>query len=86
MSVAPGYYGLSETAVKVMRYVRRNSPWAGATIQIAGNGRAPWLSSCRALVKRGYMHAGHRTGHYGLTEAGGMALARHELAEPKVKA
>lgn len=69
---------LSETAVKVMRYVRRNASWPCAPVQVAGYGRAAWLSSCRSLVRRGLMRDGGRTGHYALTEAGGVALAMHE--------
>lgn len=62
---------LSPTALKVMRYVyRRPNGKHGCTVQIGGHGRAPWLSACRSLVKRGLMHASGRTGHYGLTKAG----------------
>jgi hypothetical protein len=72
---------LSPTAIKVMRYVRRHALHSCASVQIAAYGRAPWLSACRSLVRRGLMRAGSDTGHYALTEAGGIALALAEQQE-----
>lgn len=38
-------------------------------VQVAGNGSAPRLSACRALVRRDFART-YRTGHYGLTDKG----------------
>jgi hypothetical protein len=67
---------LSETQIKVMRYIKRNDP-NGCSVQIAGNGRAPWLSACRSLAKRG-MVTTWRSGYYKLTEYGEGKLADYE--------
>ena len=69
---------LSETQVKVMRYIRKHD-LNDTTEQIAGHGRAPWLSACRALVRRGLART-WRSGYYGLTDAGREALQEHEAA------
>lgn len=68
---------ISETQLMVMRYIKRHSLNGGCE-QIAGYGRASWLSASRALVRKGLARNG-RTGHYGLTEAGHEYLA--ELAK-----
>jgi len=60
---------LSETQKLVMRYIRRHSGNIGGHVQIAGNGRAPWLSASRALVRKG-LAITYRSGRYALTPEG----------------
>ena len=69
----------SDTQRKVMRFVCRNALNKGSDVQIAGNGRGPWLSACRALVRKGLMHT-RRSGKYGLTPEG-QPIAEQFLAE-----
>lgn len=52
-----------------MRYLRRNERNRGS-VQIAGYGRAAWLSASRALVRRGLVRPGTQTGYYALTDEG----------------
>lgn len=69
----------SDTQRKVMRFVCRNALNKGSDVQIAGNGRGPWLSACRALVRKGMMKSWH-SGKYGLTPEG-QPVAEQMLAE-----
>ena len=57
---------LSATQTKVLLFISRHP---NANAQIAGYGRAPWLSAARALVRRG-LAGTYLTGHYYLTDEG----------------
>jgi len=61
--------GLTETQQRVMRFVYGRSSGTRMEVQIAGHGRGPWLSACRALVRKGLMRTWH-SGYYGLTDEG----------------
>jgi hypothetical protein len=65
---------LSQTQVKVMRYIARHEVNKGCSVQLAGHGRAPWLSAARSLVRKGFAVPGSRTGYYGITESGRAAM------------
>lgn len=57
---------LSKTQEKVLRVLCRKN----IAIQVAGHGNAPYVSACRALVRRDLAFAASRTGWYGATDAG----------------
>jgi hypothetical protein len=65
---------IADTQLKVMKHVKSNALHRGTSVQIAGYKRAPYLSACRALVRKGLMFTWN-TGKYGLTEGGYIALA-----------
>ena len=61
---------LSDTQRKVLRELARAPNY---TDPMGGNGRAPMLSACHALVRKGVLYS-HRTGHFGvLSEYRGLA-------------
>jgi hypothetical protein len=68
--------GVSPTQLRALRELARQ-PMPTCGLPMAGYGRGPILSACRALVRRGFMWT-YRTGSYGLTDAG-VPLAREAL-------
>jgi hypothetical protein len=68
--------GLSPTALRALRECAR-MPNPTCQHPMAGYGRGPILSSCRALVRKGLMW-GTYSGQYGLTEKG-IPIAREAL-------
>lgn len=74
---------ISETQLKVMRYIARNAT-NRTSVQIAGYGRASWLSASGALVRKGLART-WRTGHYALTDDGYALLAALTTTTPEAK-
>lgn len=62
---------LSETQQKMLRILVSR----GGNVQVAGYGRAKWLSAARALMRRGLADSYH-TGKYYATDAGKALLKR----------
>ena len=56
---------LSDTQKKVLRILAKRQ----GEVQLAGHGRAAYLSAARALVRKGLARTWH-TGKYATTEAG----------------
>ena len=71
---------LSEAQWKMIRILSREPN--GLAMNIGGHGRGPYLSSCRALVRRGLVYAGHITSHYGLTATGRNLVAEAMARKP----
>jgi len=61
---------MSPTQERVLRFLAAQSNNSG---QIAGYGRAPWLSAAHALQRKGLVNS-YRTGRYYLTKAGIQAI------------
>ena len=68
--------GISPTQLRALRELARQ-PMPTCEHPMAGYGRGPILSACRALVRRGLMWSYH-TGKYGLTDEG-VPIAREAL-------
>ena len=60
------YEEMSPTQQRVFRFIMRRGNYHG---QIAGHGRAPWLSAAHALIRKGFF-VSFRTGEFVLTEQG----------------
>ncbi len=59
---------LSAAQEKVLRFLSKDPNRLPR--QLAGYGAAPHLSAARALVRKGLVRAGTRTGYYGITADG----------------
>ena len=65
------FASLSETQQKLLRYL---SSLDYGQHQVAGYGAAPFLSAAHALVRKGFLGDGYRTGTFVVTDTGRHAV------------